>query len=224
MTPAESYCACGCGSPTPIAKRNDHRHGHVKGQPTRFLKGHSAPRQKVKIVECQVPECEKPARHAGAAHCAMHASRLHRHGTLEPTRLSPLDRFFQRVRQEGDCWLWVGQSTQGYGTFSLANRKVRAHRWLYEQMRADIPAGLHLDHLCRRTLCVNPWHLEPVTNQINVLRGESPLARQAAQQFCKRGHEFTRENTYTDPRGHRSCRICERAKQARRRERKRSAA
>jgi hypothetical protein len=128
-----------------------------------------------------------------------------------------LDRFFHSVRQDADCWLWTGQSTHGYGTFALGSRKFRAHRWVYEQMRADIPPGLHLDHLCRRSLCVNPWHLEPVTNQVNVLRGESPLAKQAAQRFCKRGHEFTPENTYVDPRGRRSCRVCMRAKHARRR-------
>jgi hypothetical protein len=34
-------CACGCGEPTKIAKSSDPRHGHVKGQGVRFLKGHS---------------------------------------------------------------------------------------------------------------------------------------------------------------------------------------
>ncbi|WP_437031506.1 HNH endonuclease signature motif containing protein [Streptomyces sp. enrichment culture] len=128
------------------------------------------------------------------------------------------------VSQDGDCWLWTGQSTHGYGTFGLGQRKLRAHRWIYEQMRTEIPPGLHLDHLCRKSLCVNPWHLEPVTNRVNVLRGSSPLARQAAQKSCKHGHEFTTENTYVDPRGHRSCRTCQRAKDARRREKRRKSA
>src|SRR5215469_10822630 len=35
-------CQCGCGQQTNIAKRNDPRHGHVKGQPVRFIHGHSA--------------------------------------------------------------------------------------------------------------------------------------------------------------------------------------
>lgn len=34
-------CECGCGEPTPIATRNRSRIGHVKGQPIRFLVGHS---------------------------------------------------------------------------------------------------------------------------------------------------------------------------------------
>jgi hypothetical protein len=36
------YCACGCGKPAPIAKYNDAHHGHRKGHPLRFIKGHHA--------------------------------------------------------------------------------------------------------------------------------------------------------------------------------------
>lgn len=34
-------CECGCGQPAPIATRNHTRSGHIKGQPTRFIHGHS---------------------------------------------------------------------------------------------------------------------------------------------------------------------------------------
>lgn len=34
-------CGCGCGRRAPIAKMTNRRLGHVKGQPTRFLRGHS---------------------------------------------------------------------------------------------------------------------------------------------------------------------------------------
>lgn len=40
-------CECGCGNPTRIARWSDPRHGHVKGQPVRFLKGHSHRRKVV---------------------------------------------------------------------------------------------------------------------------------------------------------------------------------
>ena len=33
-------CECGCGQPAPIAKWNNERRGHVKGQPIRFIPGH----------------------------------------------------------------------------------------------------------------------------------------------------------------------------------------
>lgn len=34
-------CECGCGEAAPIAKQNDTRRGWVKGQPVRFIRGHS---------------------------------------------------------------------------------------------------------------------------------------------------------------------------------------
>ena len=37
-------CACGCGQETRLATQTDGRAGRVKGQPTRFLKGHSGGR------------------------------------------------------------------------------------------------------------------------------------------------------------------------------------
>jgi len=34
-------CECGCGQPAPIATRNRHSRGQVKGQPLRFVSGHN---------------------------------------------------------------------------------------------------------------------------------------------------------------------------------------
>jgi hypothetical protein len=34
-------CECGCGQPTPIAKRTDHKRGLVAGEPVRFIRGHA---------------------------------------------------------------------------------------------------------------------------------------------------------------------------------------
>lgn len=35
-------CQCGCGEMTPVAASNDRRYGRKKGQPTRFIRGHSS--------------------------------------------------------------------------------------------------------------------------------------------------------------------------------------
>jgi hypothetical protein len=34
-------CRCGCGQKTPLCTKNDRSKGEVKGQPKRFIKGHS---------------------------------------------------------------------------------------------------------------------------------------------------------------------------------------
>jgi hypothetical protein len=123
-------------------------------------------------------------------------------------------RFWKRVARTDACWLWTGATTgYGYGQFylGLGQRRVRAHRFSYELLVGPIPDGLVLDHLCRVRLCVNPAHLEPVTQRENILRGEGTSAHHARQTHCKRGHEFTPENTYVR-RGMRTCRQCHRAK------------
>lgn len=40
-TESPKLCECGCGLPAPIAKRTDTAKGHKKGEPTRFIRGHS---------------------------------------------------------------------------------------------------------------------------------------------------------------------------------------
>lgn len=123
-------------------------------------------------------------------------------------------KFFARVRMDGDCWSWTGGRTEfDYGTFYLGGgRRGRkyavAHRWSYEFLRAPIPEGLTLDHLCRNRGCVNPWHLEPVPTGVNTLRGEAPSAQNARKSCCVRGHEFTPENTINRRTGGRRCREC----------------
>lgn len=58
-------------------------------------------------------------------------------------------------------------------------------------------------------------HLELVTSRENTLRGVSPAAQRARRTHCPAGHEFTPENTYTQPSsGQRKCRTCVRDRAA----------
>ena len=87
----------------------------------------------------------------------------------------------------------------------------RAHRCSYEFLKGEIPNGLVIDHLCRVRNCINPDHLEPVTPLENMMRGNNQTVTNKTKTVCKNGHEFTPENTYTNPySGKRKCRTCNR--------------
>lgn len=134
------------------------------------------------------------------------------------------ERFWEKV-DGGDvttCWVWTaGKYVDGYGSFKVDGKHVRAHRWAYEELRADIPEGLDMDHLCRMRACVNPWHLEPVTHAINCARGDGGKHMQTRWGAgCTKGHPWTAENTYIRPGdGRRRCKTCARAARVARRER-----
>lgn len=127
------------------------------------------------------------------------------------------ERFFEKIapKNENGCIEWTaGTNGVGYGIIHLGRdggfKKVYAHRWHYEYMKGPIPEGLHLDHLCRNTLCVNPEHLEPVTVRENLIRGVGFSGVNARKTHCIRGHELTGDNLYVYPNGGRYCRACER--------------
>lgn len=139
------------------------------------------------------------------------------HSTIQKPRTPLPDLFWAKVVDNGDCWLWTGGTGRaGYGVYKHDGWKQPAHRLAYEDLRAPIPAGLVLDHLCKVPACVNPWHLEPVTQRVNVQRSWP-----ATKAHCANGHPWAADNTRITAQGHRRCRICSRdwaaAKRAERR-------
>lgn len=127
------------------------------------------------------------------------------------------ERFWRLVNKTEGCWEYLGNTWKGYGQFGVQVapgvwKKRKAHRVAYELLVGPIPEGMQIDHLCRNPRCVNPAHLEPVTNRENGLRGVSPAAIHARKTHCVNGHEFTPENTMvtTSEAGwqHRECRQC----------------
>lgn len=124
----------------------------------------------------------------------------------------PIERFMDYVSPEPitGCWLWSGAlANGGYGAFLGPEGTVKAHRWFYEQSKGPVPDGLELDHQCRVRCCVNPDHLEPVTRQVNTLRGIGPAAVNAIKTHCPKGHPLSGDNLYIRKDvGSRGCRKC----------------
>lgn len=104
--------------------------------------------------------------------------------------------------RSGPCWLWTGHCNQdGYGRITVGGVARAAHRVSYEVYVGPIPEGLALDHLCRVRRCINPAHLEPVTQAEN--------NRRARKSECINGHPFNSENTGMRA-GRRYCKQCHR--------------
>lgn len=123
------------------------------------------------------------------------------------------NRFWKRVDKSGDCWLWIGYTTQaGYGQLKWGAKLDYAHRVSYLLSGKEIPAKMTIDHLCRARACVNPAHMEVVTRGENVLRGNSPSALNKVKNNCKRGHPLTVNDVYVY-RNTRSCRKCRNQRQ-----------
>lgn len=121
-------------------------------------------------------------------------------------------RFEKKVDRSGDCHVWTAANNGRYGKLAAGGGSkllLLAHRVAWELEHGPIPEGLVIDHLCGNTLCVRTSHLEPVTPLENWRRNGGT--------HCGRGHEFTPENTYRDPRGWRRCRRCHAEDEAKRR-------
>lgn len=134
-----------------------------------------------------------------------------------PKTRPPAERLAKRLSLDEDtgCLNWTGPTVHnGYGRLQLSmaggkRTRIRAHRLAYELARGPIPAGMEVDHLCRNRRCCNPDHMEIVTREENIARGMAPHMVNARKTHCKRGHEFTAENTRINTKGQRVCRACQ---------------
>jgi hypothetical protein len=85
------------------------------------------------------------------------------------------------VNLETGCWNWNGALNEdGYGQISVTSGRcasgvttIKAHRLFYVNHTGPLLPTEVIDHKCRNVQCVNPEHLEAVSNAENVRRGLS---------------------------------------------------
>lgn len=133
------------------------------------------------------------------------------------------ERFMKYVDKRGpdECWPWTGYieksgRAEGYAKFQVSTHWSEwAHRVSYMLfVRRRIPHGCVIDHVkergCHSRACVNPNHLEAITQQQNTLRGNGPSAMNAKKTHCPAGHPYDDANTFFGREKHdRKCRICQ---------------
>jgi hypothetical protein len=121
-----------------------------------------------------------------------------------------------------ECWLMKPTTYNGYARVKYAGKLHRAHRFSYEAFVGPIPDGLLVLHHCDVRNCANPNHLFIGTHKQNmqdmVNKGRD---LKGTMTHCRKGHEYTTENTYIQPStGWRECRQCNNAGNRKRRQKK----
>jgi len=111
-------------------------------------------------------------------------------------------RFLYKIKKTSTCWIWTsttrGRPGNMYGCLWVNGGWKAAHRLSYEYHIDTIPSGLFVCHKCNNKICVNPKHLYVADHATNIAHAKRDGLMQNTKPFqthCKRGHEFTTENT-----------------------------
>lgn len=125
-------------------------------------------------------------------------------GASTPTREALMTKWPVEIDPVFGCELWCGQ-VNDHGRPIVWQPKPRyAYQIAYERDVGAVPFGLVLDHLCRRILCVNARHLEPVDKNENERR--KAWAYRCKRARCAKGHDLS--TALVTPEMGRLCRTC----------------
>ena len=131
-------------------------------------------------------------------------------------------KLFENTETQGDCLIWKGSSAYGYGRIGISVKEARVvfahpvltHRLAYAMLN-ELPPSQHgpkpdtltINHKCYNSLCVNPSHLEVLSQEENhkdaVLHYEvegtcdycsAPFTGAPTKMYC--GYECRYKGTY----------------------------
>ena len=135
----------------------------------------------------------------------------------KPGSVARLESHIDRSAGPDSCHEWTGaRHPSGYGQATVNGTRVYVHRWIASQVLGrELTAGEVVLHKCDNPPCANPLHLVVGSQAMNMRdsvdkgRSRNVIAdANRAKTHCKRGHEFTPENTRITTGGRRNCRVC----------------
>lgn len=127
--------------------------------------------------------------------------------------MSRLEELVDSLIETELCIEWpYARHPFGYGLVWDGSKTDYCHRVALRSTGVELVRGLDVDHLCKNPACYNPKHLEQVTHQENIRRGDAPPAKQSRQTHCLKGHPLSGPNLFVrrDNHGGRVCRACRR--------------
>jgi hypothetical protein len=190
-----------------------------------------------RCIDCDTPKSETFRQDLTRGRCRncykRHVYALKKAGIFEAIKpAAAMERLFSRgVPGRNGCIIWTGtlHPKTGYGQLSMDGGKTTyAHRAAYLLVKGEIPEGLVIDHACHNRdpdckggticihhRCINPHHLDAVTQSENRIRSPHTKAPiNGLRTHCKSGHPFTPENTrVVSTTGARVCITCHKRRQ-----------
>lgn len=80
-------------------------------------------------------------------------------------------RLPDNVDKPNECWVFNGDpSSNGYMRCWIKNRRIPAHKAIWQIATGIKLRTRQLDHLCENRPCCNPNHMQPVTAKQNAIR------------------------------------------------------
>ena len=97
--------------------------------------------------------------------------------------------------EKNGCWTGLRAKNQGgYPVIRINKILFIMSRYMYEKFKGKISKNKQLDHLCRNRQCVNPNHLEIVSQAENIRRGESSKLNKKIVGMIKVAYKFSHKS------------------------------